>query len=557
MVSLPTLKRTRSTRDSDVVTTHPSPLGSPDSSAPARTGASPAPARPGSAPTSTQPTAGPVSTRPTAGPASTQQTAGPASARPLTTSQPLTTQPRTTPAPLATDPDEPAPAARAIGVLRRLRAWMLVLPVDLLILLSPILWAPQQWKAIVAMAAVALVLLTGGGRYRARLHLSVLDELPALLRNLLTAAALVGIVVALRHDADGLMIFLHGAAIAMAMLVAGRFVTTAVINSSRRRKITRHSTVLVGGGQVAADLARYLAERPRYGLGVVGFVDNSAGVVDRAIAPRLGALDDLDDVVARTHADVILLADGDLDEVQMVAALDNPRLASVDKLVVPRMHMLRTKGGMDDHIGSIPVMRIASPNLSGFGAFAKRSIDIAVSGLALLVLSPLLGVAALAVRMDGGGSVIFRQTRVGRDGRTFECLKLRSMRPVREGEEAAWGTANNTNRITKVGAFLRRSSIDELPQLWNVLRGDMTLVGPRPERPTFVEQFSAEHTGYARRHRMRTGLTGMAQVSGLRGDTSIADRARADNYYIENWSPYLDIKIVLRTFSEVLFGKGR
>jgi len=153
--------------------------------------------------------------------------------------------------------------------------------------------------------------------------------------------------------------------------------------------------------------------------------------------------------------------------------------------------------------------------------------------------------------------VIFRQPRVGRHGVVFDCLKLRSLRPADEQESATnWSVASDL-RMTSVGRFLRRTSIDELPQLWNIIRGDMTLVGPRPERPHFVDKFSSEYDRYAHRHRVQAGLTGLAQVSGLRGDTSIADRARYDNYYIEHWSLWLDVKILIRTFAEVLFARGR
>jgi len=153
--------------------------------------------------------------------------------------------------------------------------------------------------------------------------------------------------------------------------------------------------------------------------------------------------------------------------------------------------------------------------------------------------------------------VIFRQPRVGRHGVVFDCLKLRSLRPADELESATnWSVASDL-RVSRVGRFLRRTSIDELPQLWNIIRGDMTLVGPRPERPHFVDKFSSEYDRYAHRHRVQAGLTGLAQVSGLRGDTSIADRARYDNYYIEHWSLWLDVKILIRTFAEVLFARGR
>jgi exopolysaccharide biosynthesis polyprenyl glycosylphosphotransferase len=224
---------------------------------------------------------------------------------------------------------------------------------------------------------------------------------------------------------------------------------------------------------------------------------------------------------------------------------------------VPRLHHFHTQTGLADHIGSIPIMRIRTPNLAGPAWSIKRAFDVVVAGALLVVLAPVIALCMLAVRLEGGPGVLFRQARVGRNGEVFDCLKLRSMRPADSHESATRWSIAQDERVGRVGRFLRRSSLDELPQLWNILRGDMTLVGPRPERPHFVEQFSATYDRYAYRHRVQAGLTGFAQVSGLRGDTPIADRARYDNYYIENWSLWLDVKILLRTFSEVLFARGR
>jgi len=261
--------------------------------------------------------------------------------------------------------------------------------------------------------------------------------------------------------------------------------------------------------------------------------------------------------VVRIHgADVLIVTDGDFSEVAVHDAVRGPHAIACDLLVVPRLHHFNTATGRADHIGSIPVMRIKTPNLVGPGRRVKRAFDIAVSAFALLLMAPVLGLIALAVRSDGP-DVIFRQPRVGENGKVFDVLKFRSMRPVDEHESATnWSIAND-DRVGPVGRFLRMTSLDEIPQLWNILRGDMSLVGPRPERPHFVEQFSAQYDRYAHRHRVKAGLTGLSQVSGLRGDTSIADRARYDNYYIENWSLWLDVKIILRTVSEVAFAKGR
>jgi lipopolysaccharide/colanic/teichoic acid biosynthesis glycosyltransferase len=185
----------------------------------------------------------------------------------------------------------------------------------------------------------------------------------------------------------------------------------------------------------------------------------------------------------------------------------------------------------------------------------KRTMDVLGALVGLLLVLPILLVAAIAVRIEGGPGVIFRQTRVGQHGRRFTLYKLRSLKPETGEGDVRWNI-DHDSRLGRVGRFIRATAIDELPQLVNVLTGDMSLVGPRPERPHFVEQFSATVPGYAARHRVPVGLTGLAVVKGLRGDTSIADRARHDNFYIENWSLWLDIKIILRTFREVLLRRG-
>ncbi|WP_078861866.1 sugar transferase [Streptomyces sp. NRRL F-5123] len=178
---------------------------------------------------------------------------------------------------------------------------------------------------------------------------------------------------------------------------------------------------------------------------------------------------------------------------------------------------------------------------------AKRALDAAVAAAALLCLAPLFGACALAVRLADGPGVIFRQERIGLHGRPFTLLKFRTLRPADERESATLWSVAGDRRMSRAGRLLRRTSLDELPQLWNVLRGDMSLVGPRPERPHYVAQFSRTLPGYADRHRMPAGITGLAQVHGLRGDTSIADRARLDNHYIDSWTLWQDVSILLRT----------
>jgi exopolysaccharide biosynthesis polyprenyl glycosylphosphotransferase len=460
---------------------------------------------------------------------------------------------------LAKDPRLPAADRARTGVrfLSRIRAWMIVPVVDVAMIVAPLAWRPPQIHAVVTMAVIATLLLSEGGRYISRLHLSVLDELPSIATRLLTAVAAVSAVALYMHQKSQVLIFLETACQAVVLVIVGRVITTRLIAIGRRSGISKHHTVLIGGGPVALELARVLAQHREYGLKLDGFVDDGDHCPVEEYLPRLGRLADVDGAVLRTGADTLLVADGSFDECALIAAVRTEACQEAELLVVPRMHHFHTQTGIADHIGSIPIMRIRNPNLHGPARLIKRGFDIVVAAMALIVSLPLLAAVAMAVRIEGGPGVIFRQVRVGRDGKHFELLKFRSMRPANELEsQTKWCVATD-DRIGRVGRFLRCTSIDELPQLWNILRGDMTLVGPRPERPHFVEQFSTQFDRYAYRHRVQVGLTGFAQVSGLRGDTSIADRARYDNFYIENWSLWLDIKIIFRTFREVMFYRGR
>jgi exopolysaccharide biosynthesis polyprenyl glycosylphosphotransferase len=441
--------------------------------------------------------------------------------------------------------------------LSRIRAWMVVPVVDFAMVIAPMAWRPPQPYSMLAMATLATLLLTGGSRYMAPLHLSVLDDLPQIVTRLLAATAMVSALILFLHRKPEVLTFFVTAWQSIGLVIVGRIVVTRMIRASRRRGITKHDSILIGGGPVAAELAKIIAEHPEYGQHLVGFVDDVETCPAETYLPRLGRLRDLDSAVVATGADSLLVADGGFEERALMDAVRTKWCRETHLLVVPRIHEFHTMTGLDDHIGSIPIMRIRNPELQGPSRLIKRVFDITLALTSLIALLPVLVTAALAVRLEGGPGVIFRQTRVGQDGKLFEVLKFRSMRPADESEsQTQWSVATD-NRVGPVGRFLRCTSIDELPQLWNILRGDMTVVGPRPERPHFVEQFSTQFDRYAYRHRVQVGLTGLAQVSGLRGDTSIGDRARYDNYYIENWSLWLDLKIILRTFREVLFWGGR
>jgi exopolysaccharide biosynthesis polyprenyl glycosylphosphotransferase len=265
---------------------------------------------------------------------------------------------------------------------------------------------------------------------------------------------------------------------------------------------------------------------------------------------------DLAGLISAASAKVVIIAFGRRRESEMVAVLRTCDRMDCEIFVVPRLFELHMWGSDTDEVWGMPLVRLRRPAYRLPSWQLKHVFDVIVALAMLIPLAPLMAALALAVRLEGGKGVIFRQQRVGLNGKVFNVLKFRSMRPANDEEAAIKWSVSQDSRVGPVGRFLRRTSLDELPQLWNVLRRDMTLVGPRPERPFFVEQFSRQFPRYQARQRVPPGLTGWAQVNGLRGDTSIYDRAAFDNYYIENWSLWLDVKILLRTIVAVLRRDG-
>jgi exopolysaccharide biosynthesis polyprenyl glycosylphosphotransferase len=442
---------------------------------------------------------------------------------------------------------------------RPLRAWMLALPIDLAALLAPITWSQQYWKGSVALALLTVGAFAIGGLYRARRHLSVLDELPTIYFRFLAATAIIAIVVVGRHDSIGYVSgFLRLAAVSAVLLLPARAISRAAVLWARRKRFVEHSAIIVGGGPIAIELARLLRRYPQYGLRFAGFVDVITTKHDkRESQPFVGELEQLEELVRYTECDVVIIADIDCAESRLLRAVRAPGMTKTDLWMVPRLREFPGSVGSPDHIGAIPVVPLRQPTLSGPKWAVKRTTDVIASAIALILLSPILLVCAVGSYLEGGKGIIFKQQRIGRYGKPFNVLKFRSMRPANENESQTNWNIGHDPRVGPFGKFMRRTSLDELPQLWNILRGDMTVVGPRPERPYFVDRFSVDYPEYAMRHRVPVGLTGLAQVSGLRGDTPISDRARFDNYYIENWSLWLDVKVILRTVGEVFRAGGR
>jgi len=275
--------------------------------------------------------------------------------------------------------------------------------------------------------------------------------------------------------------------------------------------------------------------------------------------PIIGQLADLDQILRSRRVDQVVIAlpleeQGALRGLMVVLSE-----CTADVKIVPDMLQYITLGagtaGSIEEFGGLPLMSLQSDPLQGWNSVAKRLFDLGLSLIALIVTGPVLAICAALVRLESHGPAFYRQERMGMDGRLFHVIKLRTMR-VNAEEEGAQMAAPGDPRNTRLGAFLRRSSLDELPQLWNVLRGDMSLVGPRPERPVFIEEFRRQIPRYHLRHKMKAGLTGWAQINGLRGQTSIEKRIEYDLYYIENWSLLLDLKILIRTVAGGFLSKN-
>lgn len=425
---------------------------------------------------------------------------------------------------------------------------------------------PLPW--VVLAPALTMVAIAARGMYRPRLHMQALDDARKLVAA--TAVAIMAVVstrVVIGGDAWEAAEPIRWWVFSSVYLVAGRAGLSWSQRRARERGTAVAPTLIVGAGHIGRLAARRLLEHPEFGLRPVGFLDNeplesSDGHVD---VPVLGASWDLDDVIRVYGIEHVVIAFSTAPHhvLLRIAQRCNELGATVSQ--VPRLFEQVTDRIEVEHLGGLPLVRVehTDPRSMRFGL--KYALDRIFAALILLVLSPLLAAVAIAVLVTMGRPILFRQERVGLDDRSFRILKFRTMSgdPADTGEaNLPWAMAqldgaeasrvDSDDRRTPLGRILRTTSVDELPQLWNVLVGEMSLVGPRPELPVYAAQFAEALHRYSDRHRVKAGITGWAQVNGLRGSTSLADRVEWDNYYIENWSLWLDLKILLLTVLTVL-----
>ncbi|MBM3267180.1 MAG: sugar transferase [Candidatus Sericytochromatia bacterium] len=436
-------------------------------------------------------------------------------------------------------------------------------------------WEPYFWGSwFVAVLWVGV--MAALGMYRDRRGHGHFDD-----AVLLTFALALGTVLALaasffyREFSFSRLVLVFGAGFTWFALTAWHYVLRQTQRALLRRGWGALNTLIVGCNSLSETVGTRLYRHPEIGHRLVGFVpanDENVGG-DRWIFPAwsrehnelagwgpvLGTLADLERIVAVHRIDEVVLAVPGAAFHQLFELMNRCAQAGrpVRFRIVPDLTELVTAKLAIDELDGVPTLAIRDvPLRKPVNRFLKRTLDIAFAAGGLLALAPLLGAIALAVRADGGPA-LFRQERMGRDGRLFQLIKFRTMVLDAEAASGPVWTSKVDSRVTRLGAFLRRWSLDELPQIWNVLVGDMSLVGPRPERPYFVDQFRIFVPKYMDRHLVRCGLTGWAQINGLRGEEgSIEERTRYDIYYIENWSLLFDLKILLRTLYEVVVHKA-
>jgi len=426
----------------------------------------------------------------------------------------------------------------------------------------------SPWMAAL-FVPVVIILLALQSFYRRRLHRRFIDQVGTV-ETSIALASILPLSVATVGDLPGLSAeAVTRVWICAALLMpALRLVPAAARNRQPGHRRFSMPTLIVGNGLVATRVIERLRASPEYGLVPIGIIDVDPPTSEQDARPALdpdvpvlGPPEAIDEVIRRTGAQAIVITFSQVRDEMLTRVVQVGHRHKMRVWVVPRMFDVVGDRAFVEHIGGLPLLALPHTDPHGWQFTVKHILDRVIAAVGLLVISPLFIGLIVLVRLSSPGPIFFRQDRIGRDGKVFECLKFRTMRPpgVSDAEfkpesSSAPGGVEGEDRRTAIGKIMRSTSLDELAQLINVLKGEMSLVGPRPERPQFVEYFEIQIHRYGERHRVKAGMTGWAQVHGLRGQTSIADRVEWDNYYIQNWSLALDLKILLLTVPAVIRG---
>jgi exopolysaccharide biosynthesis polyprenyl glycosylphosphotransferase len=418
---------------------------------------------------------------------------------------------------------------------------------------------PRYWGMMAIHVVSILVVLFFYKLYHRSRALSHIDEFYSIFGagsvGLLIGIALISLIYKSELDYHRLMM-IYVWPLTIIFVTLGRIVHARLRWSLQSRGYGRDKVVIVGTGDVGRMILQKIRQSPGLGYDVIGFVTHNGGAENVLGVPVLGTTEQLTEIVDGYEVKEVIIGLPEASHQEILSIIARVERGRVSIKVFPDVFQIMASEVSIGDLNGLPLLTVHDVALRGWRLGLKRAVDLVGSALALIFFSPLMLLVAILVKLDSPGPVFYVQERMGLDAKPFKVLKFRSMRQDAEKETGpVWATAGDPRR-TRLGGILRRISIDETPQFINVLLGEMSLVGPRPERPVFVEQFKRSIPRYMDRHREKAGLTGWAQVNGLRGDTSIAERTKYDLWYIENWSLMLDFRILLRTVLLFLVDRG-
>lgn len=422
--------------------------------------------------------------------------------------------------------------------------------------------APSRYVAAApVLAVVVAATFLFMDVYRVRRGEQFIDEMFAVLRAMAVATVVVFALIGLYKQDQftySRLTFVYWAIVATVLILVARYILRRLRTRQWERGRGVDRVLVVGSGAAADLLLQRIKMFPDYGYHVVGLVGNGpTAAATPASAKMLGGREDLRRIVSEQNVNLVFVAEPNLSQDEILDLVDSCRDCGADFRIVPSMLEIMTSRVRADQLDGIPLLQFRHGlDVDAAKATSKRVLDVVVSALGMLIISPLLLVIAILVKGTSTGPVLLHQERAGLDEKPLMMHKFRTMTANAESDTGpVWASASDPRR-TPIGKVLRRFSLDELPQLWNVLVGEMSLVGPRPERPQFVAQFKGRVHGYSDRHLVRPGLTGWAQVNDLRGQTSVEERLIYDLYYLENWSLAFDLKIILITLFRVFTSRN-
>jgi Undecaprenyl-phosphate glucose phosphotransferase len=406
----------------------------------------------------------------------------------------------------------------------------------------------EYLKAAFAAALLTALTFSLANVYRTQSFIRPRQDFLYLLRGgLYLFLTLIGVAFYYREFSYSRVHTLYFLVFLLLLLVLSRYLARKSMKWLHRHGYHLRKIAVIGSGETALNFAQRLAGYQRTGILLKGVLSLQSGTSLPTSLPQFNDLEELVQRIQRQEIDQVFLALSPTEQTYLPQLKEQFAELWVDLHIVPNLGSFRTLHTETENFEGMPVVTIVRSPLFGWNRLLKRGLDMVGAAAALLIFGPIMLLIAGLVRLSSAGPIFYRQERMGLDGRTFNALKFRSMRLDAEQRTGAVWASKDDDRCTPIGRFIRKVSLDELPQLFNVLRGEMSLVGPRPERPVFIEQFKKQIPDYMLRHKVKAGITGWAQINGWRGNTSLEKRIEFDLYYIERWSLWFDIKILFLT----------